>query len=1427
MAMEDLEIRVTVDDDSMGGFERLEKRLKDLEAAANKINRVQAKAISDQAKLETQQSRERQERIRADTQLQTEQYRLQTAQVRQTAQAEANIRSKRETASRERLQAARTEAAQEAEARKIRLASFEEDRRQRRLAAQQTGRAHSEEVRHQRTLRREYDRTARARQRAFESRNIRDFFSKVADSVIAVEGVGYAFAGVASRVINAAAEFDRINRALVAITGNASRARAQISDIQELSRQPGITFQGAAGTSVRLRSAGFDQETTRRLIAEFANAAQISGAREEDAREALRQLTQIASTQRFTAENLNLILERLPIFRGVLQREFGTTVGGDLQKALEAQGLTFNDAIDRWLSGAERLQRVDADSFDNSLSNLSNDLNALAREIGSRLLPVAKQLVDGISSVVRFLSSGTGQSLLSVGTGALLGRGAQAAGTSLLSSRLVTTLLAALGGRSLGRSLGDLGSSRGIDIEEFIRRSERRSGGRRSFTERELLRGGSRSVRRAAGAGAGAAGRAAAGGAVRGAAGGLPGIAIGTAAGFAFDQYARYQERVEANTQRIQDQLERIHTSFNESVFGGDKGLAQLTTFDQNLSVVQGSLRDIVGELTGEPLTRVAETLRRALANLPDDAEELSRRLARTSSVINRHLSQSVADLDTLLENLDIANLSRARAVEITPQLEAAFTASQSTLDSAVARQEDYVKELARLDETIERLNQELVESAPREVRSGSLVRGFRTRTVFPEVEGVDDVEKYHNERRAQLEAARTERNTLDDNLERLKEQIALYRENNEVLRENIGLVKELRSFVDRTAPENRLARAATDLFSAERQLSQARTQEQVDAGLEAFLDANRKRREAEIASVTESEKNEELRRTKIRDINVRFDASDEDARQRAADLRSRISERAIREIDEIEKRIQEWRMEQDEIRESVKRLDAGINQFGENLRNFGNAATSIWRSLGDEIESAGRKAQDAISEFQAAQAAAIEVTTQEHEDRANAELYRRRTQEARRAGNRAEDALFGIGRPALTPLSETTREVVDPVTGDRIRAPLSREEERQGRISEERSDRRLRQGERVERFLSNTARSAYEQFGSDLLLDTLGIGGRSSDRLNDALEDLKSDYNRVREEIREDSTISEKARLDELRSLNEQYQKDVREIEMRSEQERQRAWRDWVKTVISDFGRLIFEQLELQLAAKATNAILGAFGGGGGVGLGAQQYASPIGPGIENAGLALAASGGGGGAAAGLAAAAPLIAPSLIGAAIAATAIVGLEDPLKDVFNSFSFHNQENDQYAFEKARQAGQTIFGGQTPSQFGRQSARDLVDNVAGGIAVSGGGGGGGSVVNNHITMRIGNREIDEMFTTAIGMANENLIATPGGSRVAQDVQEQRISNIEVSTEAATTRANDNASAARRMAETNELRINRLYQDAKNQIDISNPLDIGATR
>ena len=451
MPPEDLEIRIVADDETQDEFRDLLRRIQRLERSATNFNREQSKAISDNARASRAESSRAIEQIRARSG-------QQRASFSRELQGGRDIGRSREREHRrqiarinteDRLQIQRLRGQQQAEQdiRRARIRSEQEERTRRERIERDRSRVRQTELREQSRLNRI------TRRRQITGGSFLDIADRVSAGTVALGAFGVALAGVGTSIIRTAVEFERLSRGLAAISGNAITAENDLRRLREIAELPGIEFTPSVRTFSRLRAGGFQADTSIRLIQEFGNAAALAGGTIQDVSESLRQLQQIRATGRFTAENLNVILERLPPIRQAILAEFGTTVGGELQKVLERQGQSFDDAVRRILDRLQTQARAPSDTFANSVSNLNNALGDLQREIGGNLLPVLTQLVNGVATVARALGSPVGQiALAGIGSAAIGGIGG-----SLLRRLGDTALGGALFGGRLGRRRGSAG----------------------------------------------------------------------------------------------------------------------------------------------------------------------------------------------------------------------------------------------------------------------------------------------------------------------------------------------------------------------------------------------------------------------------------------------------------------------------------------------------------------------------------------------------------------------------------------------------------------------------------------------------------------------------------------------------------------------------------------------------------------------------------------------------------------------------------------------------------------------------------------------------------------------------------------------------------------------------------------------------------
>jgi tape measure domain-containing protein len=201
--------------------------------------------------------------------------------------------------------------------------------------------------------------------------------------------------GFGAAAVVAAGESDRLEKALVAVTGDAAEAGRQMERLREIARAPGLGFAEAIQASVSLQAVDVDAQTAERAIRLFGNALATTGGTKESFAEVIRQFVQIQSLGKVTAENLNVIKEQAPAIAGALQDAFA---GVDLTKLPVAQ---FNDAL---FAQLEQLGTA-APSLLEPFTNAFDDAKAAAVPFGETVAELVTPVVQDLVAVATQLSA--------------------------------------------------------------------------------------------------------------------------------------------------------------------------------------------------------------------------------------------------------------------------------------------------------------------------------------------------------------------------------------------------------------------------------------------------------------------------------------------------------------------------------------------------------------------------------------------------------------------------------------------------------------------------------------------------------------------------------------------------------------------------------------------------------------------------------------------------------------------------------------------------------------------------------------------------------------------------------------------------------------------------------------------------------------
>lgn len=183
--------------------------------------------------------------------------------------------------------------------------------------------------------------------------------------------------------LKAASEFEQLEKALIAVTGDAQEAQEQLERLRKIAEAPGIGFEQAVKASLQLQGLGFEAQAAENAITQVANAVAASGGGAEAFSGVVRQLGQIQAKNKVLQEDVGILLENAPILGKVLQETFGARTAEQIA-ALGVSGEQFVSQLVGSLEGLERVQGGLANSFENfgiavrfALADVGQQINEL------------------------------------------------------------------------------------------------------------------------------------------------------------------------------------------------------------------------------------------------------------------------------------------------------------------------------------------------------------------------------------------------------------------------------------------------------------------------------------------------------------------------------------------------------------------------------------------------------------------------------------------------------------------------------------------------------------------------------------------------------------------------------------------------------------------------------------------------------------------------------------------------------------------------------------------------------------------------------------------------------------------------------------------------------------------------------------------
>ena len=163
---------------------------------------------------------------------------------------------------------------------------------------------------------------------------------------IGITEVAFGLVSFGRNVVEASVRVEGFRNSLTALYGDAQIADRVLGDLQEAARLPGITFEGAVQGAIRLKTVQIEGDRAQSIITEFGNAAALSGASAEEMNRALVGLTQTVARGQIEQDNLNQILENVPLIGNAIREAFGSIDAETIREVLESAGNDVNDFVD-------------------------------------------------------------------------------------------------------------------------------------------------------------------------------------------------------------------------------------------------------------------------------------------------------------------------------------------------------------------------------------------------------------------------------------------------------------------------------------------------------------------------------------------------------------------------------------------------------------------------------------------------------------------------------------------------------------------------------------------------------------------------------------------------------------------------------------------------------------------------------------------------------------------------------------------------------------------------------------------------------------------------------------------------------------------------------------------------------------------------
>lgn len=197
------------------------------------------------------------------------------------------------------------------------------------------------------------------------------------------------------RSIQLGADYEMTVNSMIVFTGSATKAKAELKDLAELSRNtPGLRLEDAEKGAARLRALGFSAKTTQDLVAGIAKQKILSGADEGAINRVIVNLTQLASGSPRMSSDIKEMIMSMATLKPAIVDTFGS-----IEKFKAALTKDPDAAMDKLAKGLADVKSA-AGGFNDAWSKLADEFITAGRNFSEPIIP---GLTDDIKSLTGFL----------------------------------------------------------------------------------------------------------------------------------------------------------------------------------------------------------------------------------------------------------------------------------------------------------------------------------------------------------------------------------------------------------------------------------------------------------------------------------------------------------------------------------------------------------------------------------------------------------------------------------------------------------------------------------------------------------------------------------------------------------------------------------------------------------------------------------------------------------------------------------------------------------------------------------------------------------------------------------------------------------------------------------------------------------------